>query len=460
MARRKTVQLGKTMCAVTERRCSKMRRLARSPACTQPGDCVAPEPFDEVAEVVQGEGDEVEGDEDGRQGLFAVAEIVLEVVAVVLEDVEGLVLDLPARAAAGGEFGDVVTIDRQVGDEAVAVGQLAGGVGDLDLQPVDREGVGAVAQGHVVEPSVAMDRAVAAVADGLAVLRENDARQVLAESGMRLRLAGEQEVSTHRLDRHADGLTGEQIVAEIDRLEMGISWAAGGQPAAGGSRLAVLLLVPVLRHDELRRQRQHMGVARRHHRCAEEAVEVFDPAVAALPARTLRAMDLARGEVLRSVERDQHVTAQTPERLEAATRLGLRDDLLEQPVEPSWRRAVQHLPDVVVCRDRRHAEQGLAIRPAVALRQRPLIRQKRRALHEEHSESRKPDVCHRVSDVAPPPLVRQASACLAHRHQQILENLHPIVESHSTAIRKCPNAFRFNLSHPHTSPDQNENCCC
>jgi hypothetical protein len=41
------------------------------------------------------------------------AEIVLEVVAIGLEYIEGLVLDLPAGAAAGGEFGDSLGGDRQ-----------------------------------------------------------------------------------------------------------------------------------------------------------------------------------------------------------------------------------------------------------------------------------------------------------------------------------------------------------
>src|SRR5260221_1396701 len=107
----------------------------------EPGHRVAPGPVDELAEVMQGEGEEVEDHEDGRERRLAVAEVVLEVVAVVLENVEALVLDLPARPAAGREFGDVIPVDREVGDEAVAVGQLALGVGDLDLQPVDRHGV-------------------------------------------------------------------------------------------------------------------------------------------------------------------------------------------------------------------------------------------------------------------------------------------------------------------------------
>jgi hypothetical protein len=51
---------------------------------------------------VEREREQVEADQEARQGLLAVAEVVLEVVALGLEDVEGLVLDLPAGTAAGG----------------------------------------------------------------------------------------------------------------------------------------------------------------------------------------------------------------------------------------------------------------------------------------------------------------------------------------------------------------------
>src|SRR3954447_25936538 len=82
------------------------------------------------------------------------AEVVLEVVAAVLEHVEALVLDLPARPCAGGELGHGLARDRQIGDEAVAVGELALRVADLDRQPVDRERVLVGPQRDVAEPAV------------------------------------------------------------------------------------------------------------------------------------------------------------------------------------------------------------------------------------------------------------------------------------------------------------------
>ena len=100
-----------------------------------------PEIIGDVAEGMEGEGQEVEAGEDGGEVLLAVSEVVFEIVAAVLEDVEGLVLDLPAGAAAGGEFDDVVGADGQIGDPAVAVGGLAPGVDNPDLDRVERGGV-------------------------------------------------------------------------------------------------------------------------------------------------------------------------------------------------------------------------------------------------------------------------------------------------------------------------------
>ena len=78
--------------------------------------------------------------------MLPVSEAVLKVVAFVLQDVERLILDLPPCPAAGCKLDDIAGTHRQIGDEAVAVGGLAASVDDLDLEPVDRQCVAAVAQ--------------------------------------------------------------------------------------------------------------------------------------------------------------------------------------------------------------------------------------------------------------------------------------------------------------------------
>jgi hypothetical protein len=71
------------------------------------------------------------------------------------------------------------------------------------------------------------------------------------------RLADEQEMSARRLHRLADRLAGVEVVAEIDGIEPGIAWAMGNEPASRRPALAILLVVPILRHDKLGLQRHH-----------------------------------------------------------------------------------------------------------------------------------------------------------------------------------------------------------
>src|SRR5271165_5176107 len=77
---------------------------------------LAPGRFDEVEHGVPGEGEHVEGGERHGQIGLAMAEIVFEFVAMVFQDVEAFVLDLPPRAAAADDLRDVGFCDRQRSD--------------------------------------------------------------------------------------------------------------------------------------------------------------------------------------------------------------------------------------------------------------------------------------------------------------------------------------------------------
>jgi hypothetical protein len=90
---------------------------ARDDGCS-PGDDT------EVSGGVEREGQQIEGDQNTGKGFLAVSKVVPKVVSVGLEHVEGLVFDLPAGAATGGQFGNAVASDGEIGDEAVVIGSL------------------------------------------------------------------------------------------------------------------------------------------------------------------------------------------------------------------------------------------------------------------------------------------------------------------------------------------------
>ena len=112
------------------------------------------------------------------------AEVVLQMVALGLQCVEGLILDLPARPATGGEIGDRLFIDRQIGDEAVGVSHLASLVDDLDLKPVDVQCPMAVTERNILHPAVAVGNESAALFDFLLEGHCLDAMQPLIQAGM------------------------------------------------------------------------------------------------------------------------------------------------------------------------------------------------------------------------------------------------------------------------------------
>src|SRR5499427_5309742 len=120
---------------------------------------------------------------------------------------------------AGRKFGDIVRPDRQVGDETVAVGDLAIAIDDLDFKPVDLKGILAAAQGDVVEPAVAENVMGLALLDPVLTGRKLNPRKIFCNQRMRGRLADENEMGTGSQHRLAQRLTGKQIIAEIDRIE-------------------------------------------------------------------------------------------------------------------------------------------------------------------------------------------------------------------------------------------------
>lgn len=116
----------------------------------------------------------------------------------------------------------------------------------------------------------------------------------------------------------ADRLAGEQVVAEINRIEPPIPGTMRGQPAAGGAALAVLLVMPVLRHDEFRLQRHGAVVTGCDHGGGKHCVEILGLVLAALAVRAVRAVNLPGAMILGAVQCDQHVPAQAAHRVQAA----------------------------------------------------------------------------------------------------------------------------------------------
>ena len=150
---------------------------------------------------MKGEGQQVHGGEHHGEVLFAVPEIMFEVVAVIFQDVEGLILDFPSGSGAVGDLGDIGFVDWQIGDEGALIGDLALGVGDGQSDPVDQKGLFAVPQGNLVEPLQVMPAQLAAQDFTAGVLLGGGPGDEIIEGFVGGGLGGEQEVATGLVSR-------------------------------------------------------------------------------------------------------------------------------------------------------------------------------------------------------------------------------------------------------------------
>src|SRR5208283_4775045 len=181
--------------------------------------------------TVPGKGEQIEGRQHHREKPLAVAEIVLEFVAVIFQNVEALVLDLPARATAGDDLGDIVFRDGKAGHPRHRVFDLALGVEDLEADPVDQYRILAVAQLNRLDPAIAERLFRIAAADFLLVSAEFGSVDEVVERLVRSRLAGEDEIGAGVLHHLGDRVAGEQIVAQKHGAQRREACAMLAEPA-------------------------------------------------------------------------------------------------------------------------------------------------------------------------------------------------------------------------------------
>ena len=91
------------------------------------------------------ESQQVEGGQKVGQMLFAVSKVMVEVIAVVLEDIVVFVLDFPTGTACGDGLHDSVFINGVRCGPGIAVDKLLFVIGNGDLAPVHQQGIVAIA---------------------------------------------------------------------------------------------------------------------------------------------------------------------------------------------------------------------------------------------------------------------------------------------------------------------------
>jgi hypothetical protein len=100
-----------------------------------------------------GEGEQVECGQRHRQTRISVAEIVFESTAVIFHHVEPLFRS--TRPAASDDFGHVISVHRQAVHPGHGMFDAALAIDNLEIDPVDRSGILAVAQRNILDPAIA-----------------------------------------------------------------------------------------------------------------------------------------------------------------------------------------------------------------------------------------------------------------------------------------------------------------
>lgn len=145
--------------------------------------------------------------------LFAVAEVMFQMVALGLEGVVVLVFNLPTRAARGDDAGDVFVGDLKIGDEGVFIKNFALLVGDGRLAPVDLQGTFALDQRNLVGiPVGVMFPLVFLVLhthlEGVDVLAGFQIRHPLVKVGVGIGFADKDEMKAVEQRAPTEGLAG------------------------------------------------------------------------------------------------------------------------------------------------------------------------------------------------------------------------------------------------------------
>lgn len=138
---------------------------------------------------MEGEGEQIEHQQDRGERFLAVPKVVFDVISAGLKNIERFVLDFPACASTAGEFSHGGGDDRQSVDEAIVVRSLVSGVQSLGRKPVHGQRVFGGAQRHGGKPPVNRGGAFAARDDGLAVLAQFGAGEVFSGGLIRRRFA-------------------------------------------------------------------------------------------------------------------------------------------------------------------------------------------------------------------------------------------------------------------------------
>jgi len=235
------------------------------------------------------------------------AVVVLKVVAPILEHVKVLILHFPVGTSGGHNLGYSLGGQLVTGDPGIMVDLFAGiPTHDGDLAPVHAQGFGSGFDRYLLHPAIGPLFAVAArpATGGHGLHSTFDSGQklnLLIQGLVRILFAGHNEMHLVFGQQFTKRLMTMQIIAHGRHLPGLKPFGIALHPTFDGLLLAVLLVVSILRGDELRLQSKHMLLSGRYQYRSQDRMRIgLFPF--SCPYGAIGAVDLFRGKVLGSIK--------------------------------------------------------------------------------------------------------------------------------------------------------------
>ena len=266
----------------------------------------------QIQDLMDVESQKIQKEKHHRQMLFAVTEIVFNVIALIFEGVEGLVFDFPTASACLDQLDDVIGVHRDIGHPGVSVGHLATD-DNLIIEKVHVIGFFASVNGYLIDPAVT----VTAFFDihqfqRVGLSHGRDLLDVFKQDFVVCGFGHQNKGHSLLLACVDEGLFGKQAVTADDKWQFGMGFAQLHQKPFGGIDFTILFFGSVAVGNPLRGKGQHLLHVRMHDNRLDDVMMIAHTAVLFL-SQTPGAVDMLGTEVLGPVDGNQVSVAPTPD---------------------------------------------------------------------------------------------------------------------------------------------------
>ncbi len=351
------------------------------------------------------QGEQVEAEHHRREGVLAMPNVVLHMVAFGLEHMVVFLVALPPPTACVRHRRDVLCRDAVIGEKAL-VGELCArcGVDHRDVAPIDRQGLFPVEQEHVLEHAIpghcraaAMPVTACTRGDAVVGVPKGD---TCVQRGRGIGLAPQDAGAALCQRQGTQGLRAVQLIPQEGHLMRRTRLGMLPSPACAGHLLAVLCVRAIVRQDVLGREGEDWCASWAHHHRCDGWVRRQRVPVRELTRETVGALEGLGGQGGRAIECHQALIPEDPETL-AQVRLGKAlNDCNKDGVARARGDRIEEGTEVMIAGNRRDAHQRVGVIAPLVFLEPALVLSKRGRLGKEDATGTSRSLGHTVWCIA------------------------------------------------------------